>query len=493
MADFYTNVVQIRGDICLRGYKNGVRHTERIKYKPYLFVSSSDPLKCDYKTTKKQPVAKVDFNSIGEAREYIKRYKDVSGYEIHGMTSWVYPFIYDNYGHDIDFDIPLVKILWTDIETDSSGSFPNIREADKEINAVTLRCDKKNIVLGYFPYTPKKADTVYIHCKNEIELLSKLISIINKIDPDIVCGWNSSGFDIPYITNRCEKILGIERTKKLSPWGIIERKTINIQGREVELVSWAGIACLDYIDVYKKFRSATQESYKLDYIAMVELGVGKLDYSEYGSLDNLYKQNVELYYDYNIVDTERLDEMEEKLHLFDILMSLAYLAGCNYQDSFATVRPWDVKVHNYLMDRKIVVPQNDMDSADYEGIEGAYVKDPVPGLHRWSISVDVDGLYPSVDIECNISPETLITTIPGISVDDLLSGSFEGSKLQTKLREQDAGLCATGCIFDNSVEGFIPAIMRQSREGRQVFKDKYTTERSNLQKIKEEMQRRDLM
>ena len=480
MSKFYTNVASYKGDILLRGYENGERVQRKIKYKPYLFTQSSNLAECKYKTIKGKPVARVDFNSIGDASAFRKKYEGVDGYEIYGMTNWQYPYIYDTYGQNVKYDSDVVRVLWLDIETDSRGGFPIIKEADKEINAVTLKFKGHNYTFGFFEYVNKDPNTTYIQCKDEHELLNRVIDLINKIDPDVVSGWNSSGFDIPYITNRVTRLLGPERARDLSPWRIIERREITMMGKEIEIITWVGIASLDYIDVYKKFRSATRESYKLDYIANFEIKSNKIDYSEYGSLYALYEQNFQLYIEYNIYDVELLEKMEEKLQLFNILFSLAYFTGCNYLDAFATVRPWDVVVHNSLIAQGIVVPQ--FEATDYyEGIEGAYVKEPLLGKrHGWVVSYDFKSLYPSLARQCNISPETIITTIPNITVDKLFNREIEGSKIQQKIREENASLCGTGCVFDNSFEGFIPAIMRQVYAERTTFNGKMKKAKKDL-------------
>lgn len=480
MSKFYTNVATHKGDILLRGFENGERVVKKIRYKPYLFVQSENLEECKYKTIKGKPVARVDFDSIGACRDFRKKYEDVDGYDIYGMTNWQYTYIFDNYGQNVKYDAAVVRVLWLDIETDSRGGFPNIKEADKEVNAVTLKFRGKNYTYGLREYDNKDPNTNYIQCKDELELLNRVIDRINRVDPDVVSGWNSTGFDIPYITNRVTRLLGPERARDLSPWRIIERREITMMGKEIEIITWVGIASLDYLDVYKKFRSATRESYKLDYIANFEIKSKKLDYSEYGSLYALYEQNHQLYIEYNIYDVELLEKMEEKLQLFNILFSLAYFTGCNYLDAFATVRPWDVVVHNYLINQGIVVPQ--FEATDYyEGIEGAYVKEPLLGKrHGWVVSYDFKSLYPSLCRQCNISPETIITTIPNITVDMLFNREIEGKKLQEKIREENASLCGTGCVFDNTVEGFIPAIMRQVYAERQMFNGKMKKAKKDL-------------
>lgn len=492
MSNFYTSAVSYRGDILFRGIKDGNRIQRRVKAKPYLFVKSSDPNSTTkYRTIKNDKVERIDFDSIADARDFIKKYENVSGFDIYGMTQWQYPFLNDLYGSSLNYAADEIRVALLDIETMADGAFPNIKEADKEVTAITINFRKHNYVFGLYPYTPKDNNTTYYQCRDEKELLNRFIDKLKEIDPDVVSGWNSGGFDIPYITNRCIRILGEERTKDLSPWRIIDRKEIVVRGKAQDIITWVGIASLDYIDVYRKFRSATRESYKLDYIANFELGSNKIDYAEYGSLHGLYLGNKQLYYEYNEHDVNLLVQMEDKLGLFNILYSLAYYMGCNFNDTFATVRPWDVKIHNWLMARNIVVNPLKITSG-YTGIEGAYVRDPEPGLHEWIASFDINSLYPSLARQCNISPETYITTIPGVTVDQLLERRLDAA-LKDKLIEENASLCATGCVFDNSVEGFIPAVMREVYEERVEFRKKEKAAKAKLEAAKDELRRRGLM
>lgn len=526
MSSFYTNVSFHKGKILLKGVDNGKRIQTSIPYQPYLFVPSNDQ-SSEYKTIFGAPVERVDFRTVGQARDYINKYKDVDGYDLFGMTQWVYPFIYDRYAHAgaIPYDRSAIRILTLDIETDTGMwddqqeikvrksedsteiettveqlyKYPDwevydlkyerwvavmqscyitdieyspVETAAKEINSITFRIDGQNIILGFYDYTPENADTTYIKCKNEIELLNKTIDIIRKIDPAIVTGWNSSMYDIPYITNRVLRVLGEEKMKQLSPWGIVERKMIHDKfGHDFEQITWVGISSIDYMDTYKKFQSATEENYALDYISEIQLGVGKLDYSKYGSLRALYIMNRPLYYKYNIIDVERLTQIEEKLKLFDVQLSLAYYMGVNYIDVFGTVRPWDAFIHNFLLRQNIVVPQSEIGEQE-EKIEGAHVKLPNPGIYNWIASFDVKSLYPSLARQCNISPETFLGTAPGITVDQVLAKKVEKSLIDN-LKAENVSLCGTGCLFDNAEEGFIAACMRLTYEERVVFQAEY--------------------
>ena len=489
MTEFYTHVLLNRGSILRRGYKDGKRVQTKEYLKPYLFIETNDK-NSKYKTIKNKPVEKIDFESTTAAREFIKNYENVDNFNIYGMTSWIYPWIYDEYYSkgEIEYDQKLIKIAYIDLEwkmADENGKkgFPDVRIADREITAVTIRHNKHSYMFGYKDFKYDREKITYFKCDDERMLLKYVINTLKEIDPDVVSGWNSDGADIPYLTSRCERILGETKTKELSPWGIITKKEVFIKGKESYQVTWEGIACLDYMQVYKKFKSANQEMYKLEYIANLELNSGKIDYSEYEDLDDLYDKNPQLYHEYNEHDTILLERMEEKLHLLDIQFAIAYMDGCNYVDAFATVKPCDSLIHKKLLRKNIVVIQSKFGSENE--FAGAFVKEPIPGKYKWVVSFDYKSLYPSLTRQCNISPETIITTIPNINVDMLFDKKL-GSKLHQKLIDENVSLCATGCIFDNSKEGFIPEIMREIYEDRVTIQKELKSKKKLLTKYEAE-------
>lgn len=220
---------------------------------------------------------------------------------------------------------------------------------------------------------------------------------------------NCEFFDIPYIINRIMRVLGKSQARKLSPWGFLSENKLEIMGREQQTWNIVGINILDYMQLYKKFAYTIQESYSLDHIAFQELGERKLDYGEYGSLAGLQVGNWERYVDYNIRDTLLVDRLDDKLKLIELVFAMAYDAKVNYQDTFTTVRAWDIIIHNYLLERGTVVHQISVPERD-RGILGGYVKDPQVGMHKWVVSLDLNSLYPSIIQQYNISAETHVDT-----------------------------------------------------------------------------------
>jgi DNA polymerase elongation subunit (family B) len=466
---FYTNVFSRGNKIYLRGYKDGRRHFEKIDYKPYLFVPSDKDTK--YKTlplnNKPQKlVSRIDFDSITDAREFLQKYEDVSNFEIYGFTDWKFLFIRDKYPNIIDYDVSAINIISIDIETDSSSGFPDIEKADKEITAITLSRKGEKVVFGMKDYKVSGDKTTYIKCKDEWTLLNNFLKIwqSGRFLPDIITGWNIEFFDIPYIVNRIKNVLGLHEASKLSPWGFLDEKTIEIRGRQQKTYVPAGVNVLDYYNLYKKFKFETQESYKLDFIAEKELGVKKLDYSKYGSLHEMYVKDPQMFYDYNVHDVTLIDMLEEKLGFIELVLAFAYDAKVNYNDTLTTVRPWDVIIHNYLLDRNTVIPQFKK-AQNYESLVGGHVKEPKLGMSKWVISFDLNSLYPHLIIQYNMSPETMIGREQFFPhIDSIVSGEA--------LIEGEYSIAANGVKFSREKQGFLPALMQKMYNDRVLYKKK---------------------
>jgi DNA polymerase elongation subunit (family B) len=255
----------------------------------------------------------------------------------------------------------------------------------------------------------------------------------------------------------------------LSPFNwVSEEKVSQRDGKEFSSYNIFGVSILDYYEAYKKFAMGERESYKLDYIAEYELGEKKTDYSQYGSLAKLYEQNVELFYTYNIQDTELILKLEEKIHYIEQIVTMAYIAKVNYDNMLKTVKPWDVLVHNYLMDRGIVVPFFE-ESTDNDSIMGGYVKEPVPGLYENIFSLDFTSLYPSIAMTFNISPDTFVGQGKRrFDIEALVNPMF--IRFTEAVQERDYALTANGCFFRRKKAGFFPEIMKYFFAERKRFR-----------------------
>jgi DNA polymerase elongation subunit (family B) len=467
---FYTNV-QLRGSKILhRGYENGERFSYSEPCRPYLFTG---PVRQEtgYTTLDGKSVMKKEFDNPHYAQKYIQENKDISGKGLYGLPMFAYTYINDTYSEEIiEYDATQVRTVYIDIEVAADEGFPDITKADKEITAITLEFNNNIVAIGCQPYTPKEENVKYIQCNDEAHLLMKFLDCWRAIDPDVVSGWNVEFFDIPYIVNRVTNVIGEDMAKKLSPFDALRERTVHIAGRPNQVFDPLGVSILDYMQLYRKFTFVMQESYRLDHIAHVELGERKLDYAEHDSLFDLYKHDWEKFIDYNIQDTVLVKRLDEKLKLIDQVLAIAYDAKVNYQDTFTSVRMWDLIIHNYLLDRNIVVPQ--FKHKDKErAAEGAYVKDPQVGMHDWVVSFDLNSLYPHLIMQYNISPETYEGKIGyAPSMEQILEGAYD--KVIQKAKDNNCTISANGDMYTRDYEGFLPKLMRKMYDDRVVWKDK---------------------
>jgi DNA polymerase elongation subunit (family B) len=226
--------------------------------------------------------------------------------------------------------------------------------------------------------------------------------------PDVITGWNIQMYDVPYICKRLNRVLGEKLMKRFSNWGLVTEGEVFVNGRKHTVFDVGGLTQLDYLDLYKKFTYKAQESYRLDYIAEVELGQKKLDHSEYDTFKDFYTKGWQKFIEYNIVDVELVDRLEDKMKLIELALTMAYDAKVNYADVFYQVRMWDNIIYNYLKKRSIVIPPRNR-SQKNEKYAGAYVKEPKPGKYDWVVNFDLNSLYPHLIMQFSVSPETLVS------------------------------------------------------------------------------------
>ena len=467
---FYTQVSRISNSICYRGYENGERVTSREPFKPTLYVTSKNP-KAAWKTLEGNPVDPVEFDDMKEATQFMKRYENVQGVEVHGNTNYVAQYIQDKYPYEIKYDPTLVKVANIDIEVASDDGFPEPEKAEREVQSIALKFFGRPTVYVWAlkaggEYDPNKtqldmepSDIVYIQCAGEVDLLLKFLDFWKSNDnsPDVVTGWNVRGFDIPYLVNRVEKMIGPESVKKFSPWGIVREKQVTRMGRMSQVFEIVGIEILDYLDMFQKFGNliyGVQESYKLDNIGNVILGEKKISYEEHGNLFTLYKEDYQKFIDYNIKDVLLVERIDEKVQLMNLTMMIAYKGGCNYQDAFGTTQLWDTYMYRELSLQHKVVPRKiDREMAE---IAGGYVKAPQVGRHAWVVSLDLNSLYPHLMMQYNVSPETVVDKrTPNVNVDNCLAQVRPESVLP------DHSIAANGIHFRKDIRGVVPSIIEE--------------------------------
>jgi len=474
MTRYYTNVACVGNNILFRGVKDGRRVKLKIGYSPTLFLPSKKPTQ--FKSLTGEHLEPMKFENIREARDFVKRYNEVSNFKIYGQTRYEYAFIADEHQGMVDWNMDDISVAICDIEVGSENGFPDPYKAEEPITAICISFLKgETVVFGCGDYIVQGSET-YFKCSDETELCKKFLAYWVENCPDVLTGWNTKFFDIPYLVNRFRKILGEEETKKLSPWNMIGERKAVVNNRELIAYDMVGVSSLDYIELYRWYAPGgkSQESYKLDNIANVELGDSKLSFDEYDNLHALYRQNFQKFIEYNIQDCNLIVRMEEKLKLIELGLTLAYDTKTNYEDIFAQTRMWDSMTYAYLLEKGIVVPPKIVQSKT-SAFEGAYVKDPQVGQHKWVASFDLNSLYPHLMMQYNISPETLIQTedytdemrqiiMRGVSVDKLLDKNVDLSKLQ------GATVTPNGQFFRTDKKGFLPQMLEDMYVDRSKFK-----------------------
>lgn len=493
--EFYTCVNRIGNDILYRGYDEvGETVLRRVKFSPTLFLASNK--ETGYTSIDGTHVSPREFESMRDAKDFITTYQDVDNFKVYGNTNYIAQFIYQKFPEDIQFDRDKITVASLDIEVASDDGFPFPEDAKHEVISIALKnnADDTYYVWGLGDYDVTKSlvkdhRIVYRKCDDEVKLLLNFLDhwSDHHNTPDVITGWNTRLFDIPYLVNRITRVLGEDMIKKLSPWGIVNYRQISVKGKQLDTYELYGIQQLDYLDLFQKFGYSygAQESYKLDHIAYVVLGEKKLSYDEVGSLHELYRTNHQKFIDYNIRDVYLVDRFEDKLGLITLAMTMAYRGGVNYSDTFGTTMIWDTIIYRDLMNRNVVIPPNeDKRKAPYPG---GYVKDPQVGLHEWVCSFDLNSLYPNIIVQWNMSPETIVNDFAsGFDVDNCLKGDAAA-------RYSSYAVAANGSMYRKDKEGIIPGIIVKYYDERKLVKKKMLEAKQELENIEAEMKRRSIL
>ena len=477
--NFYTSVSRYGSNILYRGYSNGSPVQQRIKFKPTLYVQSQK--ESEWKSLDGVNVEPMKFDSMSEAKDFMELYKGVNGFNIYGNTNYVAQFIQERWSDEIEFDPNIINIVNIDIEVSSDEGFPEPDQAYYPVISIALKSNKDDnyYVWGLGEYDTSKAiipNVQYMYCRDEKDLLEKFLLFWMKLKPDVVTGWNVRFFDIPYIINRMNRVLGENLTKKMSPWEMVEQRQVRYKLKEMNAYDMVGISQLDYLDLFQKFGYSygAQESYRLDHIAYVVLGERKLSYEEFGNLHTLYKEDHQKFIDYNVKDVQLVDRLEDKMGLIVLAMTIAYKAGVNYNDTFGTTGIWDTIIYRNLCSQKIaILPNLEKRKNDYPG---GYVKDPHVGMHDWVCSFDLNSLYPNLIIQYNMSPETIVEgkMNSSASVAKCLSGEV--------VNDTEYAMAANGVYFHKEKRGVLPSIVTAYYGERVDIKNKMLDAKKRLEK-----------
>lgn len=488
--DFYTNVCRTRDKILVKGYQNNKPHMMKVAYRPNHYVLSK---KGDtaFRSLDGRPLEAVNLDTMGGARKFREQYNQVDGFEIHGYDKYIYTYIAEKFQGDIEWDYNKIKIATLDIECESENGFPEPTLAEEKVNAITIKPFRHNAhTFGIGPWNECPANVTYHECKDEAFLLEAFIKYWRKESFDVITGWNVDAFDMTYLCNRVDKLFGEGSHKKFSPWNMSDvRDYVNNYGNKVVVFNLYGINIIDYMQLYKQRTFVNQESYSLDHISHIELDKQKIDYSEYGNLHTLYKNNYSLYLEYNVKDVTLVEDLEDKLGLLELTMTMAYNAKCNYSDTFGMVKYWETIIYNFLKEQKIQTPPQKLEKTKHHSIVGAYVKEPIVGKHDWVMSFDLNSLYPHIIMQYNVSPEKMIKgDIMTLSIDKLLNQEHDLSEL----KKQNVTVTPNGVKFSRDRQGFLPELMEKFYEERKDWKGKMIQYQIENESCKDPARKREL-
>lgn len=484
---FYTNISRFGNSILVREITSTGPEMRVVKYEPTLYMSGSTS--SEMRSLSDEPVVSKKFKSIADAKKFVEEYSGIQSVKLHGLTDWLRAFTNEYYPGAIEYDFGLLKVYSLDIETrikvDENGNpagFPSVEEGDCQVTLISMQniITKKIVTFGIRPYTGTRKDVEYHNFNGDEDAMLRAFALfMAETKPDILTGWNIEGFDIPYLIARIGGVCGADTLKMLSPWKKTERRVTMFQGKKQFRCDIQGVELLDYMLLYKKFVLKKQESYSLDNISKVELGHSKLDHSEWDNFNAFMDGDWNKFVDYNIIDVELVTKLEAKKKLIQLAAWMSYRFKINYSGVFGPVKMWDSIIHNTLLESNIVVPmhQDDDDSEEDDGVEGAYVKEPVPGMYEWVTSIDSQSMYPSNMIVLNISPDTYVGTRPDVTFEEVLAG---------KCFVDDPDLCLSpvGAQFIKDKPGIIPKLISGFMSDRKKAKGEMLRLEGEVEKIK---------
>ena len=486
----YRNCVYNNRDRCVHLFTwdhEGNRVKFDLDFDPYILLESKTG---DLESIFNTKLKKKEFKTQFERSKFVKESNIKRIFENIPASQ---QFLIDNYWNtntDEDFSKFPLKVMFIDIETFSNnGKFPDIQNPEDVINLITCydSISERYITFGLKPFESshiKDKKVKYIHCKSEEILLKTFIKFWEMDYPDVVSGWNSSGFDMPYIVNRIAVVLDEEWQKRLSPIGRIyekAKKKVKFGEPPIQIII-EGVSSVDYMVLYQKFKLDKQESYKLDYIAEVELGEQKLEYE--GQLWELALNDWKTFVDYNIKDVELLVKLDDKLRYMKTLRFLANIGLSNIEKAIDTVPIMNGALAVQARKRNQFIPTFQRTIKDGKN-PGAYVRVPKIGLSENIVSFDANSLYPSVMISLNLSPETKIGSyeeIDGVYKIHHVNGTtYQLSSDNFKKYIEQEEICTTeaGFLFSQKRKGIVPEYL-----------DWLYSERKKMQKLYKECKSR---
>ena len=493
---------------CYVGKKLGENY-----YEMHLWESDGEHQIIPYNNIAYQEVEPGDHSCRGLNKEYLKpvskwffsknpdfKHKNTPGLHFHDMPI-DQKFLVERYGIN---DEPSTghREVFFDIECEIGGALTEeyIESAPMPITSIAW-WDKQEDLWSILILDRKSQITKVtegnrkvIPCKTENELLAKFIEVIRDIDPDILIGYNSDFFDIPYLYYRMCNTIGKEWADQLSPLGVVNSKKyskyFNKQNRFIDIV---GIESLDYIRLHKKYSWKDEPSWKLDAIGFKYAGVNKVEFD--GNLDQLFENDIHKFIEYNFMDVNILKLLDEKLQYISLTKNLSHKGKHNYSEVYSNSITQDGAISAYLLSKSIIPPPKEPNPQKKDGYAGGWLFCPKAGLYKYMFDEDLTSLYPSIIMTVNIGKETFIGRI--VDADDrnnrlglsdlkamdpkhelLLENPqrkqtmISASKLIGIIEEQQFAISANGSIFRTDKESVLSTILKKWFEERVLYKNR---------------------
>lgn len=496
--------------------KSGVTKTSYYSFK-YPSVINTD---CNVKSIKGDDLIEIRFKLV-DTNNIIRWFKenDIDLYNVIDPNVKYMDRWQDRKDFNIDWD--LIKIAFLDIETEMEHGQMDTYTCPERINVITLKVLGGKIYtwcLGEFHTDDPNVEVVC--CVNEAQLLRCFLDKWEELDLDVISDWNGFTFDLPYIVGRIKNVLGPSQVCRLSPFGLIEtREAKNSFGKEYIEYKIIGINHLDYMWLYVNFSHTPQSSYSLNNICNYEIGKGKIDYSEYGSLHKLYKQNFQKFVEYNIRDVTIIEELDAKLKMIHLAISIAYMCRCCFDDVSSQIRIWDSYIYSNFKHKNLAIPpKRIITDAERGTLMGGYVKLPKKaGVFSNIVSFDVNSLYPTIIRQLNLSPETMTDEVDEEFKKEYgwlkdANGEFirdsEGNKIQdpddlhhlkgfincevdcSKAKEKGMVYTCNGNFVKKDKQGFLPEMVGNLYNRRVEVKKKMKKSKQELELVIKELEKR---
>ena len=446
------------------------------KYRNYAYVEDGNG---SYESIHGARLKKINF---WKKEDNLKLYES----DVNEMTR----FLIDEYGESDEVSDGHVTLTF-DIEVEMNSGLPDVMEAENTMTSVAFHDSATN---DYHVYVLSEGEEINKTIKgakvrsfrSEADMLVAFVNAWEEISPSIITGWNIDFFDVTYLYNRLKRVLGTKQANRLSLIGKVHWNKY----RKRYLI--AGVSALDYIALFKNFNYTEYPNYRLDTIARMTLGRGKIEYE--GNLDQLFRDDIEKFCEYNLVDVELVVDMDKKLQFIDLARAICHAGHVFYEDFLFSSKYLEGAILTFLRRGGRVAPnkpqrkfKND-DGSEGEGkFVGAYVKQPKPGLYKWVYDLDLTSLYPSIIMSINISPETKIGKVEGYTAESHMKSEMESYvieddngkrypsmdkvKFEDFTKKMDLSIASNGVLYTQDKVGIIPEILNVWFDQRVEYKD----------------------